>query len=371
MKVLNISLDKKIFEKDSVVRRRQADLASFSEEFHVLALKNGRDEKILPNFWIYGLKNKNKISRFFEALKKAGKIIKERKIDLVITQDPFFTGMLGWLLKRKFKIFWQAQIHTDFLSSYFWRESFLNKIRVILAKFLLPRADGLRVVSKRIVKSLKKAEIKLKSEPAILPIFVDVQKIKETSAKENLRQKYPQFDFLILMASRLAREKNIGLAIESLAEIIKEYPRTGLIIVGSGAEEKNLKEKIEKLKLEKNVILEPWREDLISYFKTADLFLLTSNYEGYAMAVVEAMAADLPVLMTEVGCAGEIVEDGKNGLVTPVGDKESLVLAIFKILDSKDLSRELVLGAKETILEWGNYENYLEKYKNLFEDCLK
>ena len=257
------------------------------------------------------------------------------------------------------------------MSSYFWRESFLNKIRVILAKFLLPRADGLRVVSKRIVKSLKKAEIKLKSEPAILPIFVDVQKIKETSAKENLRQKYPQFDFLILMASRLAREKNIGLAIESLAEIIKEYPRTGLIIVGSGAEEKNLKEKIEKLKLEKNVILEPWREDLISYFKTADLFLLTSNYEGYAMAVVEAMAADLPVLMTEVGCAGEIVEDGKNGLVTPVGDKESLVLAIFKILDSKDLSRELVLGAKETILEWGNYENYLEKYKNLFEDCLK
>ena len=61
--------------------------------------------------------------------------------------------------------------------------------------------------------------------------------------------------------------------------------------------------------------MEPWTDDPFSYYKTADLFLLTSNYEGYGMAVVEAMAAGCPVIMTDVGLAGEVLIDKKDGLV--------------------------------------------------------
>lgn len=110
------------------------------------------------------------------------------------------------------------------------------------------------------------------------------------------------------MASRLTREKNIGLAIEAIREIIKSKPRTGLVIVGSGQESEKLKAKSAKLNLEKNVIFEPWidQETLYSYYKTADLFLVTSLYEGYGMTLVEALAAGCPIVSTDIGVAREM-----------------------------------------------------------------
>jgi len=297
----------------------------------------------------------------------------EEKHDLVMTQDPFDTGHIGWLIKKRYKIPWQCQIHTDFLSPYFRQESLLNKIRVMLAKFLLPRADGIRVVSQRIKNSLRAKNYKLKTDPVVLPIFVDIAGIRNAPMKTNLKQKYPQFDFLILMASRLSPEKNIGLAIEAMAEIIKKYPRTGLIIIGSGPQEKNLKFKIvrldeamakwENLKLRDNVVLEPWSDDLASCYKTADLFLLTSNYEGWGMSVVEAMACSCPVIMTDVGCAGELIKNGESGLVIPSGDKKALIAAISRLRENENFRKQIIIAGDQAVNLLPNKEGYLREYQ--------
>ena len=132
------------------------------------------------------------------------------------------------------------------------------------------------------------------------------------------------------MASRLTKEKNIGMAIEAMKEVVKERPKTGLIIVGDGPEREALELKTTNYKLKTNIIFENWTDDLASYYKTADLFLLTSNYEGYGRTIIEAMAANCPIVMTDVGLAGEVVKNYYNGIIVPAGDKKEMKEAILR-----------------------------------------
>jgi glycosyltransferase involved in cell wall biosynthesis len=117
-----------------------------------------------------------------------------------------------------------------------------------------------------------------------------------------------------------------------MQEVVTKHPKVGLNIVGSVPEEEYLKTQVQKLGLEHHVMFEGWQESLGAYFQSADALLLTSNFEGYGMVVAEALAAGCPVVMTDVGCAGEIVHNGENGLVVPVGDREALVRAITRVV---------------------------------------
>ncbi|KKS14595.1 MAG: Glycosyltransferase [Parcubacteria group bacterium GW2011_GWB1_41_6] len=361
MKVLVINLDKAIFEEGSASLERLKEYSRFLEKLFVIVWTKEKKTPIVfeNKLFVYPTNSRTKFFYGFNSFFIAKKILKENKIDLLFTQDPFETGFCGWLIAKIFKLPLQFQIHTDFLSPYFWKESLMNKIRVLSAKFLIKRAYCLRVVSERIKKSLV-ANGYSPNSIAVLPIFVDVKKIQGTASAVNLHQKYPQFDFIILTASRLTREKNVGLAIKAMAEVFKKYPKTGLVIVGNGPERKNYS-------LPGNVILEnavPF-EELISYYKTADLFLLTSNYEGYGMAVIEAMAAGLPVVMTDVGLAGEVLINGKEGLVAPVGDVKKLSEAIVSLMASRSLRKEMAFGALEKVKQLSTKEEYLKNYKNL------
>ena len=354
-------------------------LLSFQDEISKFQISN--------NAFIYPTNSRSRWLYIFDAYKIAKKIIHNSPFiihnSLITCQDPFETGLAGWLVAKKFKLPLQLQIHTDVFSPYFRKESFLNKLRVFLAKFLIKRANCLRVVSERIKKSVLRVTRYLPAGHAyrqagrhgglrvtILPIFVDAKKIQQAPITVDLHRKYPQFDFIILMASRLTKEKNIKMAIEAMREIVKKHPKTGLIIVGSGPEEKNLKSQISNLKINENVKIEPWIDQLISYYKTADLFLLTSNYEGYARTVIEAMAAGCPVIMTDVGIAGELLRNKSNGLVIPVGDVKALCQAMLTLIHDKALRYNLIAAAERGIgHKLITKEQYLKQYLSSWHLC--
>jgi glycosyltransferase involved in cell wall biosynthesis len=171
------------------------------------------------------------------------------------------------------------------------------------------------------------------------------------------------------MASRLTKEKNIGSAINAMSDVALRYPRTGLVIVGSGPEKDNLKFKIKNFPPEAdqpplenlldNIIIESWTDDLVSYYKTCDLFLLTSNYEGYGRTLVEAAAAGCKIISSDVGVADEILE------------KEN----IFKPGDPKALKEKIIKAIKGDIkppkpIRSETKAGYLEKYKKSWLVCL-
>ena len=364
-----IGTDKKIFEDGSEARQRMIEYGRLAEQLHIIIftkrIKNSQRTALSENTFFYPTNSFSRWCYIFDAVKIAKKIIENSGGKFLITsQDPFETGMAGWLAARKFKFPLQLQIHTDFLNSFFWQESFLNKIRVRLAKFLIPRAACVRVVSERIKSSLNSnppagGQIP-NSKISVLPIFIDAEKIKNAPIKTDLRRKYPQFDFIILTASRLTAEKNIGLAVEAMAEVIKDYPKTGLIIVGNGPGREALKLQITNHKSQNNIIMEDWIDDLASYYKTADLFLLTSNYEGYGRTIIEAVVSGCRVISSDVGIADEILN--KENIFEP-GNKEQLKQKIIKAVKGQlpFASPAFKLPAKE---------EYLRAYKKSWENCV-
>jgi len=365
MRVLMISTDSKILERSSDVQERMKEYGSLVDALDIIVCsKNGEQVELLGNVRIFSTKSSSKI--FY--LKDAVKIAKKHalgQIDLVTAQDPFETGLAGWLISRRLKAKLQLQVHTDFLSEHFVHGSLKNRIRVMLAKFLLPKAHSIRVVSERIKNSLTTYGLRLTSV-SVLPIFVDVAKIQSESVTVDLYRKYPQFDFIILMTSRLEKEKNIKLAIHAMQEVVKKFPKTGLVIAGSGSEEKNLRLRTYDLGLQDNVKFEGWVEDLASYYKTCDAYLLCSNYEGYGMTLIMAAASGCGIITTHVGLVGEVINKD-NALVVEVGDKQAIIGAIMKLQIDDALRKELGQRARASAEYLGSKEEYLEKYKQSWE----
>lgn len=364
MKILMLSRDPEIFREHSEVRQRMIEYGSVFEELHVVVVTKQRannKEQIAKNVWVYP-------ATFISAFRVAASVIHASRFVLhnfSTAQDPFELGLIASRLKKKFGIPLQLQVHTDFLSPYFGRESLKNRARVMLAKRLLPKADSIRVVSERIKKSLVVSGYALVANKiSVLPIFVDTAKIKKAPVVESLHQKYPG-RFIILMASRLTREKHILLALEAMRVLKNESfaVRPMLVIVGDGPEQRKLKVESEKLKVLDSVVLEPRREELVSYYKTADLFLLTSNYEGYGRTVVEAAAAGLPVLMTNIGCADEVIREGVNGFIVPVGDKRALAEKLCVIFKNPKLLEPLRRAPPPDL---PSKKEYLTKYEASF-----
>ncbi len=371
MKVLSISTDRKLFEEGSAVLERSKDYASKMEKLHIIvfSLKSHNLKfKEEGNLYIYPT---NSLSRWFYVMDavKIGKSILNKSF-VISTQDPFETGLVGYKLKKKFNLPLQIQIHTDFLSPYF-RNSFLNYIRVFISKFTIPKADYVRVVSSSVEDSLRKISTKVKIQ--ILPVFVDIPRIMNFQPKKDIKKDFPQFKFSIFMASRLTKEKRIDTALKAFRKVVDVHTEAGLIISGSGKEEGNLKSLVKSLGLTKNVIFTGWNDGLISYYKTADIFLLTSQYEGYGMTLVEAGASGCPIVTTKVGLAKtDLFKNGANSFVCSVWDVNCLSESILKLISNPNLRLLFKTKMQDSIRNTTiSKEEYVTKYVSLLQDLLK
>lgn len=379
MKVLSIGSDRKLFEENSPVSGRVAEYGKEFESFHVvvfsLASKNLKEKKISDNVTIYPTNSASRLSYIRDAIKIGKKIILEQKFirgnSVVTTQDPFESGFTGWRIAKEFRLPIQMQIHTDFLSPQF-NKSILQKIRVLLAKFLLPRADYVRVVSKRISESIEKAKIHLKNPPQILPVFVDISALESTKSDIDLDKMFPQFKFTILMASRLTEEKRIPDALSAFSKVVKFYPHTGLIIAGDGPLKKELENKAKSLGIENNVVFLGWRDDVYSLMKSANMFLSVSAYEGYGMSIIEAGLARCPVLSTNVGVAGDILTHKKNSYVCPVSDIMCLYEGIMALIGNNSLRYGMAqMLASDIESSLPTKEEYIKAYVKLLKDSVQ
>jgi glycosyltransferase involved in cell wall biosynthesis len=219
--------------------------------------------------------------------------------DVVTAQDPFETGLIGWIIARTCGAAFHVQVHTDFHASAFRKLSLLNRLRIMIAGFVLRRAGRIRVVSTSIKESIETGYAP-KGSITVLPIYVDLDRFKNARA-DAVAGRFSKFTTKLLVVSRLEKEKNVALVIESFA---KAPPDACLIIVGEGREKKKLEARVGKLGIAGRVFFEG-RQNSAPYYALADLVLVPSHFEGYGLVIVEALAAGTPVLSTDVGIARE------------------------------------------------------------------
>ncbi len=368
-----ISTDRKLFEKGSDVAIRMAEYGELFDELHVVvfSLKTHRlkEMRLSDKVLLYPTNALTKFDYVLNAYIIAKDIVKQNADGWVIsTQDPFETGLVGYLMKKRMNIPFNIQMHGDFWSPYFKEESFLNRIRLKIGRITIPQADCIRVVSMRIKKSVKKY-FNPNVPVVILPIaeFNDIQNRKIAF---DLHKKYSQFDFIALMTSRLEQVKNIEMALAAFKKIVERHPGAGLLILGEGSRRSSLESLVAKLNLTKHVIFLGWQRDIVSYMKSANVFLNTSNHEGYCLTLIEAAQAKCPIITTDVGVIGEVLHE-KNTLVCPVGDARCIESRLSIAIENKDKITKLGEEAFiDVISALPRKESYLKSYKKSITECI-
>jgi len=153
---------------------------------------------------------------------------------------------------------------------------------------------------------------------------------------------------LLAFAGRITRQKALEVALAALARV----DGVTLAIAGDGPDLPDIRHRVAGLGLDGRVrFLGPLnREGVLTLFRGADASLLTSSWENFPHTVVEALAVGTPVIATTVGGVPELVRDGENGLLVPVGDADGLAAAIRRLLlDEPGLRERLAAAAAPSV----------------------
>lgn len=168
----------------------------------------------------------------------------------------------------------------------------------------------------------------------------------------------------IVNIGRLDPQKNQKLLISAFKGVLEQYPDYKLEIYGSGILKGELIRYIGELNINNNVSLEGNVLDLHERIKDAKIMVLSSDFEGLSNALLEAMMMGLPCISTTCAGATEIINDGNNGLLVPVGDKESMTKAMLKLIENKELALSLGNEAKN-VAKLVSQENVIGKWDDV------
>lgn len=353
LKVLMISSDRNILIPGSPVSERMKDYASKVGEMHIVLFSKKNQKlkslKLSENLWVYPTDSIIRWFYPFDAARIGKKIVFDQKFvrgkSVITTQDPFESGWAGLKIKNKWRLPLEVQLHTDPFSPYFY--GLINSIRKILANRVIKHADRIRVVTHTLGDKIASSYGIEHTKISVLPIFVDKERIQNGQVKFDLRSRFG-WQFTLLTVARLTPEKNLSFAINILKKVLEKFHSVGLVIVGSGPMEEALKKQAEKLGLKDKVIFEGWKDDLASYYHTANTYLQTSKFEGYGLSLIEAGLSGLPIVTTPVGIALEL-ENGHDAYVCPEGDINYFRDAIYDLIENNQARENLRINIKNAL----------------------
>ena len=184
------------------------------------------------------------------------------------------------------------------------------------------------------------------------------------------REGFTARDVLFICVAGLRVQKNHALLLDSFARGPASDPRAHLLSVGRGELGPDIEKQAKALGLGERVHLLGLRSDVPEILNAADVFTLSSDWEGNPLSVMEAMAAGKPVICTAVGGVPELVEDGRCGLLVPPRDAEALARAMSYTLENPKARTSMGNAAARRAVEHFDLKVMTEAYEDLYEAAL-
>lgn len=301
----------------------------------IITRNSGPDHlKIAKNLKIHKLGEKSQMSNQFSRLiflPNALRYLLKNNYD-VIHLYPFLPGLLAIPLR----FFKKSLILSVFGTSLGTR---LNSSLIkILESFILTKIH----YSSQITDSRAFLKVKNVNNVTYIPHGVDIKRFDKVKVKKFS-------NFTMIFVGRLHPQKNIPNLLKAFSTIIKNHPQTKLIIVGDGPERKNIVEEVKRLNLKKNVEMmgEIKGRELLNLEKSCHLFILPSLYEGLPIALFDAWASKLPVIVSKTGDCQYLVKEGINGyLISNQTSHQKIADVILKAIKNRNLEKMGVEGYK-------------------------
>lgn len=195
----------------------------------------------------------------------------------------------------------------------------------------------------------------------------------ETQNRVAIRQSFAIADneLVVGCVASLTEEKAHADLIRAFAILHSKHPNSRLVLVGDGPERANLVSLSEDLGVSDSVYFTGQRQDVKSLYVAFDLFALVSYAEGLPMAMLEAMAASLPIVVSAVGAIPQVVTSMKNGILITPGDIDTIANAFIKLLQEPALRESLGRNARNELVANYSVSRMTSDYQQLYQRVLE
>lgn len=207
----------------------------------------------------------------------------------------------------------------------------------------------------------------------VVPNGVDVDRFCEATGGPQVRQSLgigPDCP-VIGSVGRLAAVKNYALLLQAFAAVRRALPNSHLLLVGDGPERVRLAELADKLDVSSAVHLVGFQDKRENYLQAMDVFCLTSDSEGLPLSLLEAMAANVPVVGSQVGGIPGVIESMRNGLLFEPGDSAAAAEAIEMLITNTDLAKQCATNAHRDLVDHFSSDAMADAYTTHYQKVLE
>ena len=309
------------------------------------------------------LASKNNIEIILK-VRRIAKYIKQHKIQLIHCHLPW-AGIVGRLAGKLSKVPVVYTEHNTWdhyhkLTYYFNKLSFSSQEKVIAVS-----NDVAESIGKHYGKSHPQIEIVMNGINTekfsnSLPATIDIR------GQLNIKP-----DAIVIGIVCVFRaQKRLHVWLEIAANLIKKYSNCYFIIVGDGILKEEIKKKAGQLNLENHLHLAGLQSEIRPYLKAMDIFMMSSEFEGLPIALLEAMSMGCMPACTAAGGIPELITDGQNGLLVPVDRPLLLGNYLEKYIETPEEIKKLGHAARQTVINQFSMQKMVSELENIYETVI-
>jgi len=248
-----------------------------------------------------------------------------------------------------------------------------GQIRLLLNRLTSPLADRVIAVSQQVCDF---ASNRIGIPPEKLVVVYNGIETSEYQGKVDMARIHEELKVapahtVVGTVSRLDEAKGIRYFLQALPWVIAQHSKLIFLIVGDGSQRRELERLAQDLNIQSQVIFAGYRPDVVNMLAIMDVFVLSSLYEGFPNAILEAMAMAKPVVATRVGGVPEAVEDGVTGLLVPPRDPEALAKAIIALLQDRERAKDMGRAGRERVERYFSVQRMVARTETLYEELIR
>jgi len=333
------------------------------EGIDLTVLNSKRRSIILFPLFVYDL---------FFLLKGLVNIVKKKQIDVLHAHLPdssLIAIVIGWLTNTPVVL----TVHNNFSLPSKRKAPLRDAVRTFVTNTIFKRADYIIAVGNDIRDSLFKV---LGNKVAIKTVYNGVDYLRYANPEKldslQFRQSLSVSDDarLVSMIGRLEKQKGHVYLIDAVAQLKEKYPDVVFLLVGDGELKEQLVEQAQRLKIADNILFLGNRDDVPAVLGVSDLFVLPSIYEGIPLVILEAMAAGLPVVATNIAGTRELIKPGVDGVLAETENSEDIARAIDSVLSDVERSRRMSVLAQTKVKERFTLQQMVSGTEDIYREVL-
>ena len=329
------------------------------------------------------------LGRYFSMLTVAAELLRRRRqYDIVLVSNLRILGLPGLMVARSLgrpcilRADSSGELSGEYVSNlhghslvkemlgtvYFGlRNRFLRRADVFVSITTAIHAEFIRV-------GVPPERIRLISNGIDTDVFTPISDDQKAALRTRLG--LPARETIVAYSGRLTREKGLQMLVRAWKAVHREHPGTHLLLIGSGKGmplscEDELRSFVLENGLAASVTFTGSVERVYEYLQCADVFVLPSRTEALPLALIEAMACELPAIATNVGGIPDVISDGVNGVMIGRDRQDELVEAVGRLVDSTRLRHRLGERGRETVVSKFSLDKVTVQYTDLLDSHLK